>query len=250
MVDKKQISKLYSAAKLSETEQSVLEYLLNNIDTLDDIGIKPVAMACFTSMTTVIRLSKKLGYRGYREMMYDLKHLQHVSREMNQSLKDSSVHFVCHTGDVDVFIAALHRNRMIGVNGEGFSRIVAQYMATKLVGLGFLAVIQDFLETDQFVESNRNTLSCMMLISKSGQTEAILETARACHDAGITTLAFTGNEDSELAKTADAIFTIHDDHPMDLKNVKPNCFTGSCILAFEELLSICLDSLKQEGLAP
>ena len=107
MVDKKQISKLYSAAKLSETEQSVLEYLLNNIDTLDDIGIKPVAMACFTSMTTVIRLSKKLGYRGYREMMYDLKHLQHVSREMNQSLKDSSVHFVCHTGDVDVFIAAL-----------------------------------------------------------------------------------------------------------------------------------------------
>ena len=110
MVDKKQISKLYSAAKLSETEQSVLEYLLNNIDTLDDIGIKPVAMACFTSMTTVIRLSKKLGYRGYREMMYDLKHLQHVSREMNQSLKDSSVHFVCHTGDVDVFIAALHRN--------------------------------------------------------------------------------------------------------------------------------------------
>ena len=38
MVDKKQISKLYSAAKLSETEQSVLEYLLNNIDTLDDIG--------------------------------------------------------------------------------------------------------------------------------------------------------------------------------------------------------------------
>lgn len=119
MVDKKQISKLYSAAKLSETEQSVLEYLLNNIDTLDDIGIKPVAMACFTSMTTVIRLSKKLGYRGYREMMYDLKHLQHVSREMNQSLKDSSVHFVCHTGDVDVFIAALHRNRMIGVNGEG-----------------------------------------------------------------------------------------------------------------------------------
>ena len=237
MVDKKQISKLYSAAKLSETEQSVLEYLLNNIDTLDDIGIKPVAMACFTSMTTVIRLSKKLGYRGYREMMYDLKHLQHVSREMNQSLKDSSVH-------------ALHRNRMIGVNGEGFSRIVAQYMATKLVGLGFLAVIQDFLETDQFVESNRNTLSCMMLISKSGQTEAILETARACHDAGITTLAFTGNEDSELAKTADAIFTIHDDHPMDLKNVKPNCFTGSCILAFEELLSICLDNLKQEGLAP
>lgn len=250
MVDKKQISKLYSAAKLSETEQSVLEYLLNNIDTLDDIGIKPVAMACFTSMTTVIRLSKKLGYRGYREMMYDLKHLQHVSREMNQSFKDSNVHFVCHTGDVDVFIAALHRNRMIGVNGEGFSRIVAQYMATKLVGLGFLAVIQDFLETDQFVESNRNTLSCMMLISKSGQTEAILETARACHDAGITTLAFTGNEDSELAKTADAIFTIHDDHPMDLKNVKPNCFTGSCILAFEELLSICLDNLKQEGLAP
>ena len=89
MVDKKQISKLYSAAKLSETEQSVLEYLLNNIDTLDDIGIKPVAMACFTSMTTVIRLSKKLGYRGYREMMYDLKHLQHVSREMNQSLRMS-----------------------------------------------------------------------------------------------------------------------------------------------------------------
>lgn len=248
MIDKKQVSKLYSAARLSDTERSVLEYLLNNIGTLGDAGIKAVAAACFTSMTTVIRLSKKLGYKGYREMMYDLRHLQRASRGISQSLRGSDVHFACRDEGVDIFIAALHQNRIIGINGEGFSRIVAQYMTTKLIGLSFIAVLQDFLETDQFVGANQSTLGCMMLVSKSGQTEAILETARACRESGITTLTFTGNNDSELAKIADAVFTVHDDYPMDLKNFRPNCFTGNCILAFEELLSMCLDNLKQEGL--
>lgn len=248
MIDKKQITKLYAAAKLSDTEQTVLEYVLNNMDEVSEAGIRSIASACYTSMTTVNRLSKKLGYQGYREMMYDLKHLQHASNNLNQCMQDSNVHFKCQEKDINLFVNAIHRKRMLGINGEGFSRIVAQYMMSKLVGLGILAVTQDFLETDQFVNSYQNRLDCMVLVSKSGQTEAILETAKACTSSGIYTVAFTGNSESELARLADAIFIVQDDHPMDLKNVKPNCFTGNCILAFEEVLSLCLDNLKQEGL--
>lgn len=248
VIDKKQIAKLYAAAKLSDTEQTVLEYVLNNMDQASEAGIRSVASACYTSMTTVNRLSKKLGYQGYREMMYDLKHLQQASSNLSQHMKDSAVHFNCQEKDISLFVNAIHRKRMLGINGEGFSRIVAQYMMSKLVGLGILAVTQDFLETDQFVTSYQNRLDCMVLVSKSGQTEALIETAKACADSGISTVSFTGNPESELAKLTDAVFVVQDDHPMDLKNVKPNCFTGNCILAFEEVLSLCLDNLKQEGL--
>lgn len=243
MIDKKQISKLYTAAKLSDTEQGVLEYLLNNMDSASDLGVRAVASACFTSMTTVVRLSKKLGYQGYREMMYDLRNLQHASGELNQCASRSDVHFTCRDDDLKLFMNALHHRRIVGINGEGFSRIVAEYMMNKLIGAGFLAVIQDFLETDQFIETYRDRLDCMILVSKSGQTPAILETARACQASDVLLVAFTGNANSELAEAADAIFFIEDDHPLDLRNVQPNCFSGNCILAFEEILSMCLDNL-------
>lgn len=247
MIDKRQISKLYAAAKLSETERDVLEYLLNNIDTIQELGIRAVAQACFTSMTTVMRLSKKLGYSGYREMVYDLTHLQRASQELGHDLKSNAVHFSYQLDSLKLFIDALRQKRLIGLNGEGFSRIVAEYMTHKLAGMGFKAVMQDFLETDQFLEAFSNEIDCMVLVSKSGQTEAILEMARACQSAGVLSAAFTGNAGSELASAADIVFIIQDDHPFDLKNVKPNCFSGYCILAFEELLSLSLSNLEQEG---
>lgn len=249
MIDKRQISKLYAAAKLSETESDVLEYLLNNIDSIQELGIRAVAQACFTSMTTVMRLAKKLGYSGFREMVYDLAHLQRASQELNHDLKSNTIHFSYQLDSLKLFIDALRQRRLLGINGEGFSRIIAQYMESKLIGMGFKTVMQDFLETEQFLEAYSNEIDCMMLVSKSGQTASILEMARACQEVGVLSAAFTGNANSELAQTADIVFIIQDDHPFDLKNVQPNCFSGYCILAFEELLSLSLSNLEQEGLA-
>lgn len=240
MIDRRQISKLYSTAKLSETEQSVLEYLINNVDQLSNEGIRNVAQACYTSMTTVMRLAKKLGYSGYREMVFNLQHLQSASQEIGHDLANNRVHFTYRSDDLKLLVDALSQNHVIGVNGEGYSRIIAGYVQHKLTGIGKTAVMQDYLETDQFINTFAEKLDLMILISKSGQTKAIVEMADSCREANVLTAAFTGNPNSELAQIVDVLLVVKDEHPFDTKNVKPNCFAGYCILAFEELLSLSM----------
>ena len=57
---------------LTDTEQAVLEYLLLHLDEALKLGVRGVAKANFTSTSTVMRLSRKLGYNGFIEMYYKL----------------------------------------------------------------------------------------------------------------------------------------------------------------------------------
>ena len=63
------IYKIADNYKLTETERQILEYILKNIDNVLDKGVREVAQANYTSATTIIKLSKKLGYTGYVDML-------------------------------------------------------------------------------------------------------------------------------------------------------------------------------------
>ena len=66
------LEKLVAGKNLTETEFTVLRYLVANIDRVLDLGVRGVAKANYTSATTVMRLAHKMGYRGFVEMQYKL----------------------------------------------------------------------------------------------------------------------------------------------------------------------------------
>ena len=55
------LNKLTCTASLTDTERAVLEFLLTHIDEALKLGVRGVAKANFTSTSTVMRLSRKLG---------------------------------------------------------------------------------------------------------------------------------------------------------------------------------------------
>lgn len=57
---------------MSETEEAILKYIINNIDSVLEQGVRTVAKENFTSPATVMRLSKKLGYNGFIDLYYHL----------------------------------------------------------------------------------------------------------------------------------------------------------------------------------
>ena len=66
------LSKITCDVQLTDTEMSVLEFLLTHIDDALKLGVRGVAKANYTSTSTVMRLAKKLGYNGFIEMYYKL----------------------------------------------------------------------------------------------------------------------------------------------------------------------------------
>ncbi len=236
MSRKEEIQKLFHAAKLSPTELTILEYLIDKGSSIRNAGIRQVASECYTSTSSIVRLAKKLDFSGFREMAFELSRIQDESASRSTGPSLDKIHFSYQPEGLRLFCDSLKRGDVIILSGEGYSRISTEYMERKLVGLGFSAVMQDCLETSQLIDSFGDRLKLAILVSKSGQTHAVVDMAKKANEAGVLTAAFTGNSKSELATCSNIVFTVRDEHPFDIENTAVNRFTGYSIVAFEEIL--------------
>lgn len=230
------VAKLFPTVNLTDTERRIVTYLLDETGDNARISIRDVAQRCYTSMTSVTRVAKKLGYAGFREMVYGL-HLNEMGRR--DSILSSSelrASLVYRNEHLQRFYGYLDARELIGVKGEGYSHLISEYIQTKLLGRGFPVVEQSYLDADQFIHSLGPRLSMMIVISKSGTTPAMVRIVDECKEHRIPLAAFVGNERSPVADAADMLFLVEDDQPLDSANVEPGSFTGCCILAFERLL--------------
>lgn len=228
--------KLFPSVNLTSTERSVLEYLIACASDAEPVSIRRVAEACYTSMTTVTRVAKKLGYGGFREMVYGLRITEGNGHHTIISSKELQASLTYSNDARDRFYDLLSTRQLIGIVGEGYSHLISEYMQHKLLGRGYPVVEQSYLDSDQFVHGLADKLSLVIAVSKSGMTKAIVQTARECRDHHVPLAAFVGNANSTVAELADMLFLIEDDQPLDSMNYEAGSFTGCCILAFERLL--------------
>ena len=65
------INMLKERDNLSTSERAVLDYLIANKAALKDLSVEAVAKASFTSPASVVRMTKKLGYEGFKDFKVD-----------------------------------------------------------------------------------------------------------------------------------------------------------------------------------
>ena len=225
MINEKELEVLFAAKKLSDAEKQILTFIANNLEQAIHLGAKGIAQHCYTSSATVVRLAKKLGYDGSREMLYEFERTANAPQGISGSKTDPYLRY--KPGDLDAFFAALEKRGTIGVSGQGYSKLVADYLERKLMAFGCIVIQQADLEPETVLDNFRDKLDAFLV-----------QTAELCRSFGIPTIAFTGNRMSSIASLADALFVITDDHPFDIENVEPNFFFGYNILAIEEMLNI------------
>lgn len=61
------IEQIVESVKLSDAQQSVIDYILKERGNIKDQTIKEIAKVTYTSTGTIICLAKKLGYHGFEE---------------------------------------------------------------------------------------------------------------------------------------------------------------------------------------
>lgn len=238
MSDEMIVAKLQRNQKLSQTEKSVMQYLVEHTDEALRIGIRGVAQKSYTSTATVMRLAKKLGFEGFREMIYSFRNeLNPTENTLPEALREQ-IHFIYDMQKLDIFFHILARKGFTCIQAEGHSALLAEYLEKKLLGNACIVIRKEYLGADTIVQSFKDKLDAMIIISKSGNSLAGVEVAKQCRKAGIPTVVFTGNAHSELSRICDTVFIIKDTHPFDPENLQSNYFFGYCILAFEEIFAI------------
>ncbi|MDV4151389.1 MurR/RpiR family transcriptional regulator [Clostridium sp. AL.422] len=233
------VDNIFEDRSLSDVEKAILSYVLKNIDEAIKIGVRGIATKNFTSSSAVMRLAKKLGYKGFSEMVYDFK-IRIVNNnsnriKMNRSFNTEDI-FSYSQEELQELIEIL-KNKKIFISGEGYSSIIAKYFYTKLTTIGTMCLMHHWIEVETIIRNYKEEMNAIIIISKSGESRYGLKNAIKCKNSGIKVIAFTGNDSSSLANISDIMIHVNDNNPLDKENFKSNSFFAYCLIAFEEIIA-------------
>lgn len=234
------LMKMRTIKDLSPSERHVIDYILNNLDEVANIGIVELAQKSFTSTSTIRRLCAKLGIDSYidfrLQLTMDLKSYMKESIIKGASIpvrKHDSMHEIIRKvsyfnaksiidskdiNDVEVFkkvVDLMTKANRWDFYGIGPSNIVAKDAALKCLRLGIDA---SSFETnlEMFINAKASTPNRLaFLISYTGETGDILDVAKELVLRKVPTVSLTGLSDNSLARICDYNLFVDASEPAD-----------------------------------
>ncbi len=211
---------------LTRAEYRVLAHLTAHPLLVGNITVRELAQETFVSTATIMRLCQKLGFSGYSELIWYCKQLladtPHIavpagetadlSLRFNQFIANYQQTFRWATEEKRRYFATLLREKeSFFLYGAGFSYLFAEYLTKKLQVLGKTAFISGPGDSRNIFLSNAARYEVFIAVSRSGETEQVLDKARIAKNVGMTIVAFTRASANTLAGMADLHFGLYDE---------------------------------------
>jgi DNA-binding MurR/RpiR family transcriptional regulator len=210
---------------LTGREQQIVDYLLEKGRSIQDLTITEVAHDTEVSEAMLVKLAKKLGYRGFRDLKNMLfRYSQLPVAKMFQELDPHDAPEIILQKVFNTSMHALQETLSI-LNLEHFKRAVEIILKARqrdFYGLGGSATIakdasHKFLRIgircSAYADAHLMMMSAALLsvqdmvlaVSHSGQTTAVLDAVRLAKQNGATTIGLTNYSTSALATEADIV---------------------------------------------
>lgn len=237
--------------ELTVSEKKALKYIIDNPEEIPHIHIEELAKKVFTSKTVIINLSKKLGFSGFKELKFHISNqlLSKVRNEKNQSesVKNSlekslakSMDLIVES-DIEECAKMLKAAKNIFIMARGTSKPVGYYLEHLLFSLGMHCFfINDYNLSETFTRLVGEE-DVVILISLSGNTKKIIETAKQVHFNEAQIISMTGFQTNELSNYADYSLYSYTD-TMDTQKEDSNSRIGFFIL-----VDLLVSTLKKQG---
>lgn len=243
---KADIAKICIKYKLTDSEEDVLRFIIENIETIENLSIRSVSNTCYCSTTVVMNLAKKLKYKGYSEMTQKLKEeLLGKQEDLNKS--NSFLHTFSDFSNLkkENFIKILtqHKKEAIYIIGSGFCEPIAKYIQDKLMLLRFHSFFTWHRENYINPHTENPLLIC---ISKSGETSYITDLAKFCKEHNYSVVSFTNDKNNTLKNFSTLTFSLFDNAVLDEQNSVSNSFYPNVLFLFEYLIGCYLEHHKLE----
>ncbi|MGK0552773.1 MurR/RpiR family transcriptional regulator [Enterococcus faecalis] len=257
------IEKLTHHTTLTLTEKRIADYIVHHIMDIPKLSISELAKNTYASHSAVVRLCKKLGYSGFRELKTAASEVAytklHTATDVNVNFpfdeNDTAIEIAKKMADLtintikktmiqleesaleqatDMLQAANH----IYLFARGDSQIRARSFQNKLVKLNKLAIIAEEYADEAWNATNLTPQDCAIFITYSGTVPLYKKVMHYLHEQAIPILLLTGNLRSPLIKCATLpIITVQEEY--DFAKVA----TFSSQTAFEYILGTLFASL-------
>ena len=210
--------------KYTETEKEVIDYLMNHLDLLEELSINDLAKKTYTSNATIIRLCRKTGYSGYKDLKVDLIKEREANKyivesvdyttpfQFNEtteeimknmfSLYQESIKQVYSSLDIDVLKSIaheiIHKKRIFLIN-----------FTNKLVKVNIFPTLATQFGEERHISKRMNKDDYALIISYRGQ-ERLLECVQTLSRNHVKIGLITANKKNSLMAYCDDLIMIPD----------------------------------------
>lgn len=198
---------LFHEFQLNDSDDMIIEYIRKHKDELNHITIKQIASDNFTVPNTVMRLCKKLGYKGFAELKVLLA--EENKKENQEIIYDRIPKSIAKTLDlIDYDQLLLVADKIKNAKtchfiGVGDSRTSCDMMVKNLMCQDKSSVSYgDYHDIDYRVKRCHKK-DILFFISVSGENSRLLEVAKEAKERGILIISMTHFCENSLSKLAD-----------------------------------------------
>ena len=169
------------------SERLIFEYIQYHAANISNISAKEIARDTFTTTTSVNRVCKKMGYKSYTELRYRFLRDHFTPVPANPDVGTQADDIVAEVARL------LTHSSHIFLYARGASLTSLNYLSRFLS----LASLPHLILNDMH-QLTRVSKGTLVLISKSGETQSLIEMARNALRKGLKIIAIT-REGSTLA---------------------------------------------------
>ena len=254
-MDNRLTTLLMRGEALTRAEYRVLAYITEHPLLLGQLTVRELAQTTYVSTATIMRLCQKLGFSGYSEFTWHCKQLlssePHIAfaahtlpklpSAFEQFMANYRTTFSWVSDDKrNAFATLLRKRESFFLYGAGFSYLFAEYFTKKLQVLGKTAFLSGPGDSRNIFLNNASRYQVFIAVSRSGETEQVLDKARIAKNVGMTVIAFTRASANPLAEIADLHFALYDE-------AIHYAAEASGITSFESNLVLLMDLLLLEA---
>ena len=214
------ISQLTKADKFNGSEKQLADYILKNKESVINQSIQSLATATFSSTSTIVRLCRKIGLKGYKDFKIKLsaelqQHYNDISavnpdfpfteddsnKEIAQKLLELMQTSLKQTSELltndllEHAVRDIFQSRKLGIFAYGDTYISALSFQNKLMKINLNANLPSLTEESKFMAANYTKNDCAILISYSGQSKNTYQLAQILRLNGVKIIAITSDSD-------------------------------------------------------
>lgn len=215
----------------TESEKNIINYIINDYEEVINEDIRTISKKTLSSPSTIIRLCKKLGFKGFKQLkehlIYDVAIQKSNKNELSKSLSDNDdldkiIEVVTEKSQKSIINTSLLINKedliqtvklienSIDINlfEMGSSLLVAKDMRQKFIRVNKKLNVDDDWHMQYLSAKNSDSKSLAIIFSYSGATEEMIECNKALREVGTKIILITGFLNSYLARNSDIVLQV------------------------------------------
>lgn len=215
-------------ARLSESEQRVVQYLDANQDRLENISITMVANKTFTSPATVSRAISKIGYSGgIAQLRYDmsqkfhqedteLRQMRNVNKVLAKSYRECTrtIDNMVVTDILKVTHDIKQANRIF-ILALGTSALIAKIFQEQLIILGYTPVLIDDTVWMKKANFHMNEEDLVLVLTERCTENVLYYASARAKKQGAKLVTCTCKKETELVRISDTVIYGHSEQTVD-----------------------------------